>query len=346
MTKRALITGISGQDGSYLAELLLGKGYEVHGIVRRSSSFNRHRIDHLSHGRDSNLKLHYGDLSDAVGLVNLVRDVQPLEIYNLGAQSHVAVSFEVPDYTGEVTGLGTVRLLEAIHASGIDVRFYQASSSEMFGSQPPPQSEATQFHPRSPYACAKVFAYHSTVNFRESYGMFTVNGILFNHESPRRGENFVTRKITTAVARIAAGLQGELLLGALDPKRDWGYAPDYVEAMWMMLQHDQPGDYVVATGEAHSVREFCERAFDRVGLDWEKYVRLDPGYLRPAEVNDLEGDAGYAERTLGWRAKVTFEELVDIMVDADVASLDAQLAGRGDRRGGAGSNADGVVGHR
>ena len=331
MAKRALITGISGQDGSYLAELLLDKGYEVHGIVRRSSSFNRQRIDHLAHGRDSSLKLHYGDLSDAVGLVNLVRDVQPTEIYNLGAQSHVAVSFEVPDYTGEVTGLGTVRLLEAIHASGIDVRFYQASSSEMYGSQPPPQSEKTPFHPRSPYACAKVFAYHSTVNFRESYGMFTVNGVLFNHESPRRGENFVTRKITTAVARIAAGLQDELLLGALDPLRDWGYAPDYVEAMWLMLQHDEPGDYVVATGESHSVREFCQRAFDRVGLDWEKYVRVDPGYLRPAEVNSLRGDASYAERTLGWRAKVTFEELVDIMVDADVARLEDQLAGRGVR---------------
>ena len=327
-SKRALITGISGQDGSYLAELLLEKGYEVHGIVRRSSSFNRHRIDHLTHGSGSNLKLHYGDLSDAVGLVNLVRDVQPTEIYNLGAQSHVAVSFEVPDYTGEVTGLGTVRLLEAIHASGIDVRFYQASSSEMFGSQPPPQSESTQFHPRSPYACAKVFAYHATVNFRESYDMFTVNGILFNHESPRRGENFVTRKITSAVARIAAGLQDHLSLGALDPLRDWGYAPDYVEAMWMMLQHDEPGDYVVATGESHSVREFCQRAFDRVGLDWEKYVRVDPTYLRPAEVNSLQGDPTYAEGKLGWRAKVRFVELVDIMVDADVAQLEDQLAGR------------------
>lgn len=328
MTKRALITGISGQDGSYLAELLLDKGYEVHGIVRRSSSFNRHRIDHLPHGPESSLKLHYGDLSDAVGLVNLVRDIQPAEIYNLGAQSHVAVSFEVPDYTGEVTGLGTVRLLEAIHASGVDVRFYQASSSEMFGSAPPPQSETTLFHPRSPYACAKVFAYHSTVNFRESYDMFTVNGILFNHESPRRGENFVTRKVTTAVARIAAGLQDHLLLGALDPKRDWGYAPDYVEAMWLMLQHDAPGDYVVATGEAHSVREFCQRAFGRVGLDWEKFVRVDPRYLRPAEVNYLQGDASYAEQQLGWRAKVTFDELVDIMVDADIARLDDQLAGR------------------
>jgi GDPmannose 4,6-dehydratase len=328
MTKRALITGISGQDGSYLAELLLAKGYEVHGIVRRSSSFNRHRIDHLAHGRDSSLKLHYGDLSDAVGLVNLVRDVQPHEIYNLGAQSHVAVSFEVPDYTGEVTGLGTVRLLEAIHASKIDVRFYQASSSEMYGSQPPPQSERTPFHPRSPYACAKVFAYHSTVNFRESYGIFTVNGVLFNHESPRRGENFVTRKITAAVARISAGLQDKLLLGALDPKRDWGYAPDYVEAMWLMLQHDEPDDYVVATGESHSVREFCQRAFDRVGLDWEQYVECDPGYFRPAEVISLQGDASHAESTLGWKPKVRFEELVDIMVDADVARLADQLAGR------------------
>jgi GDPmannose 4,6-dehydratase len=322
MTKRALITGISGQDGSYLAELLLAKGYEVHGIVRRSSSFNRHRIDHLDHGADSPLTLHYGDLSDAVGLVNLVRDVQPDEIYNLGAQSHVAVSFEVPDYTGEVTGLGAVRLLEAIHASGVDARFYQASSSEMFGAAPPPQSEATPFHPRSPYASAKVFAYHTTVNFRESYDMFTVNGILFNHESPRRGENFVTRKVTTAVARIAAGLQDQLHLGSLDPKRDWGYAPEYVEAMWLMLQHDKPGDYVVATGEAHSVREFCEHAFDHVGLDWEKYVSIDPRYVRPAEVNHLLGDPSRAEAELGWRPQVRFEELVRIMVDADIARLD------------------------
>ncbi|HEX3540210.1 MAG TPA: GDP-mannose 4,6-dehydratase [Acidimicrobiales bacterium] len=322
MVKRALITGISGQDGSYLAELLLGKGYEVHGIVRRSSSFNRHRIDHLDHGSDSALKLHYGDLSDAVGLVNLVRDVQPDEIYNLGAQSHVAVSFEVPDYTGEVTGLGAVRLLEAIHASGVDARFYQASSSEMFGAAAPPQSEQTPFHPRSPYASAKVFAYHTTVNFRESYDMFTVNGILFNHESPRRGENFVTRKVTTAVARIACGLQDQLRLGSLDPKRDWGYAPEYVEAMWLMLQHDKPGDYVVATGEAHSVRDFCQAAFSHVGLDWEKYVSIDPRYVRPAEVNHLLGDPSRAEAELGWRAQVRFEALVEIMVDADLARIE------------------------
>ncbi len=328
MTKRAVITGISGQDGSYLAELLLGKGYEVHGIVRRSSSFNRQRIDHLDHGVGSALNLHYGDLSDAVGLVNLVRDIQPDEIYNLGAQSHVAVSFEVPDYTGEVTGLGAVRLLEAIHASGVDARFYQASSSEMFGSAPPPQSEATPFHPRSPYASAKVFAYHTTVNFRESYDMFTVNGILFNHESPRRGENFVTRKITTAVARIACGLQDQLRLGSLDPKRDWGYAPEYVEAMWLMLQHDTPGDYVVATGEAHSVREFCEAAFGHVGLDWEKYVSIDPRYVRPAEVNYLLGDASLAERELGWRAQTRFDELVKIMVDADIARIEDGNDGR------------------
>jgi GDPmannose 4,6-dehydratase len=328
MTKCALITGISGQDGSYLAELLLQKGYEVHGIVRRSSSFNRQRIDHLDHGPDSPLNLHYGDLSDAVGLVNLVRDIQPDEIYNLGAQSHVAVSFEVPDYTGEVTGLGAVRLLEAIHASGVDARFYQASSSEMFGSAPPPQSEATPFHPRSPYASAKVFAYHTTVNFRESYDMFTVNGILFNHESPRRGENFVTRKITTAVARIVLGLQHQLHLGSLDPKRDWGYAPEYVEAMWLMLQHDTPGDYVVATGEAHSVRDFCQAAFGHVGLDWEKYVTIDPRYVRPAEVNHLQGDPSRAEQELGWRAQVTFDELVTIMVDADLARLRDQPSGR------------------
>ena len=332
MTKRALITGLSGQDGSYLAELLLGKGYEVHGVVRRSSSFNRHRIDHLKHGPDTNLELHYGDLSDGVALVNLVRDVQPDEIYNLGAQSHVAVSFEVPDYTGEVTGLGTVRLLEAVHASGVNARFYQASSSEMFGSAPPPQSEETQFHPRSPYACAKVFAYHSTVNFREAYGLFAVNGILFNHESPRRGENFVTRKITTAVARIAAGLQDQLVLGDLEPKRDWGYAPDYVEAMWRMLQHDGAADYVVATGEAHSVREFCERAFARAGLDWEKYVRTDNRYMRPAEVNYLLGDASKVKRDLGWEPTVRFDDLVAVMVDADIALLDDQLSGRAIRR--------------
>jgi GDPmannose 4,6-dehydratase len=326
--KRALITGISGQDGSYLAELLLGKGYEVHGLVRRSSTFNRHRIDHLRHGGDANLQLHYGDLSDGVGLVNLVRDVEPDEIYNLGAQSHVAISFEVPDYTGEVTGLGAVRLLEAIHASGVSARFYQASSSEMFGLAPPPQSETTPFHPRSAYACAKVFAYHTTVNFRESYDMFAVNGILFNHESPRRGENFVTRKITTAVARIAAGLQDELVLGDLDPVRDWGYAPDYVEAMWLMLQAEEPDDFVVATGEAHSVREFCERAFAQAGLEWEKYVRTDARYLRPAEVNHLSGDASKAVRVLGWRPTVHFDQLVAIMVDADVALLDDQLSGR------------------
>ena len=321
-SKCALITGISGQDGSYLAELLLAKGYEVHGIVRRSSSFNRQRIDHLDHGADAALNLHYGDLSDAVGLVNLVRDVQPDEIYNLGAQSHVAISFEVPDYTGEVTGLGAVRLLEAIHASGVDARFYQASSSEMFGSAPPPQSETTPFHPRSPYASAKVFAYHTTVNFRESYDMFTVNGILFNHESPRRGENFVTRKISTAVARIKCGLQDQLMLGSLDPKRDWGYAPEYVEAMWLMLQHDNPGDYVVATGEAHSVREFCEAAFGHVGLDWEKYVTIDPRYVRPAEVNYLQGDASKADQEFGWRPQVRFRQLVEIMVDADIARIE------------------------
>jgi GDPmannose 4,6-dehydratase len=326
--KRALITGISGQDGSYLAELLLGKDYEVHGIVRRSSSFNRHRIDHLRHGANASLQLHYGDLSDGVGLVNLVRDVAPDEIYNLGAQSHVAISFEVPDYTGEVTGLGAVRLLEAIHASGVSARFYQASSSEMFGAAPAPQSETTAFHPRSAYACAKVFAYHTTVNFRESYDMFAVNGILFNHESPRRGENFVTRKITTAVARIAAGLQDELVLGDLDPVRDWGYAPDYVEAMWLMLEADEPDDFVVATGEGHSVREFCERAFAHAGLDWEKYVRTDARYLRPAEVSDLRGDASKAARVLGWRPTVHFDELVGIMVDADTALLDDQLSGR------------------
>ena len=329
--KRALITGISGQDGSYLAELLLSKGYEVHGIVRRASTFNRHRIDHLEHDTregECRLFLHYGDLSDAVSLVNLIREVVPDEVYHLGAQSHVAVSFEIPEYTGEVTGLGTVRLLEAIHASGVETRFYQASSSEMFGSAPPPQSEATAFHPRSPYACAKVFAYHSVVNYREAYGVFASNGILMNHESPRRGENFVTRKITRAVARIKAGLQDHLYLGNLDAKRDWGFAPEYVEGMWMILQHDTPDDFVLATGEAHTVQEFCEVAFTRAGLDWEQYVRTDPRYERPAEVNYLLGDPSKAKRELGWEPKVKFQELVEIMVDADVAALDDELSGR------------------
>jgi GDPmannose 4,6-dehydratase len=326
-----LITGISGQDGSYLAELLLGKGYEVHGLVRRASSFNRQRIDHLPHDtRDGECRLflHYGDLSDAVGLVNLVREIVPDEVYHLGAQSHVHVSFEIPDYTGQVTGLGTVRLLEAIHASGVDTRFYQASSSEMFGASPPPQNEQTPFHPRSPYACAKVYAYHSAVNYREAYGLFAANGILMNHESPRRGENFVTRKITRAVARIKAGLQDALYLGNLDARRDWGYAPEYVEGMWRILQHDRPEDFVLATGETHSVREFAEAAFAHAELDWERFVRTDPRYERPAEVDDLCGDPSKAEAVLGWKAQTHFADLARIMVDADVQMLDDELSGR------------------
>jgi len=329
--KTALITGITGQDGSYLAELLLAKGYAVHGVVRRASTFNTDRLEAIyqdPHESGRRLVLHYGDLSDGVGLVNLVRSVEPDEVYHLGAQSHVKVSFDQPDYTGNTTGMGTVRLLEAIRASGVQTRFYQASSSEMFGSAPPPQSEATPFHPRSPYACAKVYAYHVTVNYREAYGLFAANGILMNHESPRRGETFVTRKITRAVARIAAGLQSKLYLGNLDAKRDWGYAPEYVEAMWRMLQQETPDDYVIATGESHSVREFCELAFARAGLDWESHVVRDSNYDRPAEVDHLRGDATKAERGLGWRPEVGFSELVQIMVDADIATLDAERAGR------------------
>jgi GDPmannose 4,6-dehydratase len=329
--KRALITGISGQDGSYLAELLLAKDYEVHGIVRRSSSFNTARIDHLyrdPHEEGVRLFTHYGDLSDPVALTHLVYRLQPDEIYHLGAQSHVRVSFDIPEYTFDITGAGTVRLLESIREAGVETRFYQASSSEMFGAEPPPQSELTKFHPRSPYGVAKVAAYWMAVNYREAYGMYAVNGILFNHESPRRGETFVTRKITQAVARIRAGLQEKLYLGNLDAKRDWGYAPDFVEAMWMMLQAPEPTDYVVATGESHSVREFLEHAFSHVGLDWQAYVEIDPRYFRPAEVDALLGDATKARETLGWEPKVGFEELVRIMVDADVKTLEDQLAGK------------------
>ncbi len=329
--KKVLITGISGQDGSYLAELLLGKGYEVHGIVRRSSSFKTGRIDHLyrdPHEQGVRLLTHYGDLTDPVALTRMLYELQPDEIYHLGAQSHVRVSFDIPEYTFEVTGVGTLRLLEAIREAGVRPRFYQASSSEMFGSAPPPQSETTPFHPRSPYGVAKVAAYWTAVNYREAYGLFTVNGILFNHESPRRGETFVTRKITRALARIRAGLQDRLYLGNLDAKRDWGYAPDFVEAMWMMLQAPEPDDYVIATGEAHTVREFLELAFGRLGLDWHDHVELDPRYLRPAEVDALRGDASKARERLGWRPTVGFEELVNIMVDADVQMLEDQLAGK------------------
>ncbi|MFE4956474.1 GDP-mannose 4,6-dehydratase [Streptomyces sp. NPDC056653] len=330
MTKTALITGVTGQDGSYLAELLLSKGYRVHGLVRRSSSFNTERIDHIYQGpqeAERRLVLHHADLSDGVALVNLLRDIQPDEVYNLGAQSHVRVSFDAPLYTGDVTGLGALRLLEAIRASGVETRIYQASSSEMFGSTPPPQNEDTPFHPRSPYGAAKVFGYWATVNYREAYGMFTVNGILFNHESPRRGETFVTRKITRAVARIKAGLQDRLYLGNLDAVRDWGYAPEYVEAMWRMLQHDEATDYVVATGVPATVRQFVETAFAHAGLDWNEYVRYDPKYERPSEVDALIGDASKAQKLLGWKPTVLVDELARIMVDADVLQVEKELAG-------------------
>ena len=322
--RRALITGITGQDGSYLAELLLEKGYEVHGLIRRASTFNTARIDHLyrdPHDPDARLFLHYGDLADGSRLVTLLHRIQPDEIYHLGAQSHVRVSFDEPEHTGDTTGLGTTRLLEALRITELPARFYQASSSEMFGATPPPQDEDTLFHPRSPYAAAKVYAYWMTRNYRDAYGLFAVNGILFNHESPRRGETFVTRKITRAVARIAAGQQSELYLGNLDARRDWGYAPEFVEGMWRMLQADEPADYVLATGTSYSVRDFVELSFAHAELDWEKHVRLDPRYLRPTEVDDLIGDASRAKERLGWEAKVHTPELVRIMVDADVAAL-------------------------
>jgi GDPmannose 4,6-dehydratase len=327
----ALITGVTGQDGSYLAEFLLDKGYEVHGLIRRASSFNTHRLDPIyrdPHESGVRFLMHYADLSDSGSLVNLIRDLQPDEIYHLGAQSHVKVSFEVPEYTADATGMGTVRILEAIRASRVDTRFYQASSSEMFGSAPPPQSETTPFRPRSPYGVAKVFSYWMTVNYREAHGLFAANGIQFNHESPRRGETFVTRKITRAIARIKEGLQDKLYLGNLDSRRDWGYAPDYVEAMWMMLQHSEPDDFVIATGESHSVREFCAAAFSYAGLDMDRYVEIDPRYYRPAEVDDLRGDASKARRVLGWAPKTTFPELVALMVDADMALLGDELSGR------------------
>ncbi|RKN12142.1 GDP-mannose 4,6-dehydratase [Streptomyces radicis] len=330
MGKTALITGVTGQDGSYLAELLMAKGYTVHGLVRRSSSFNTERIDHIYQGPQDparTLVLHHADLTDGVALVNLLRETRPDEVYNLGAQSHVRVSFDAPLYTGDVTGLGTVRLLEAIRASGVDTRIYQASSSEMFGAAPPPQHERTPFHPRSPYGCAKVFSYWSTVNYREAYGLFAVNGILFNHESPRRGETFVTRKISRAVARIRAGLQDRLYLGNLDAVRDWGYAPEYVEAMWRMLQRDEPDDYVVATGVPATVRDFLEAAFAAGGLDWAEHVRFDPKYERPSEVDALVGDATKARELLGWQPSVHWKELAGLMVEADVAALDAELSG-------------------
>jgi GDPmannose 4,6-dehydratase len=329
--KKALITGVTGQDGSYLAELLLTKGYEVHGLIRRASSFNTQRLDPIyrdPHESDVHFFMHYGDLSDSGSLVNLVRNLEPDEIYHLGAQSHVKVSFDIPEYTADATAMGTVRILESIRASGVDTRFYQAGSSEMFGSTPPPQSEGTPFHPRSPYAVAKVMAHWMTVNYREAYGMYACNGILSNHESPRRGETFVTRKITRAVARIKAGIQDRLYLGNLDSKRDWGYAPEYVEAMWLMLQQDEPEDFVIATGEAHSVREFCEVAFGHAGLDWAAHVEIDPGYYRPTEVDHLRGDPSLAQSKLGWKARTSFTELAKLMVDADMQLLDDEMSGR------------------
>jgi GDPmannose 4,6-dehydratase len=325
MPKKALITGITGQDGSYLTEFLLDRGYEVHGLIRRSSTFNTDRIEHLyvdPHEPKVNLFLHYGDLNDGGQLSNLVYNIHPDEIYHLGAQSHVRVSFDMPEFTGDITGIGVTRLLEAIRRSGIKTKFYQASSSEMFGDAPSPQNEDTPFRPRSPYAAAKVYAYWMVRNYREGYNLFACNGILFNHESPRRGATFVTRKITRAVARIKHGLQDKLYLGNLEAKRDWGYAPDYVEAMWLMLQHETPEDFVIATGESHSVREFLEEAFSYAGLDWREYVEIDPRYFRPTEVEFLQGDARKANKILGWEPKLDFKGLVRTMVDADIRALE------------------------
>jgi GDPmannose 4,6-dehydratase len=324
MTKRALITGITGQDGSYLAELLLSKGYEVHGLIRRASTFNTSRIDHLyvdSHDPNAKLFLHYGDLSDGARLVTLLAQINPDEVYNLAAQSHVRVSFDEPEHTADTTGTGTVRLLEAVRMSGTKPRFYQASSSELYGATPPPQNEDTPFYPRSPYAAAKLYSYWITKNYREAYDMFAVNGILFNHESPRRGETFVTRKITRAVARIAAGTQKDLYLGNLDSVRDWGYAAEYVEGMWRMLQVDEPEDFVLATGVGFTVREFLETSFGHVGLDWQKYVKFDERYLRPTEVDALIGDPSKVKDKLGWKATIDGLQLAKLMVDADVEAL-------------------------
>jgi GDPmannose 4,6-dehydratase len=335
--KRALITGITGQDGSYLSELLLEKGYEVHGIIRRSSSFNTDRIDHIyvdPHSEDAQLFLHYGDLTDGTTLRRILEEVQPVEVYNLGAQSHVRVSFDSPEYTVDAVGMGVLRLLEAVRdyqrRTGIEVRFYQAGSSEMFGLvQEVPQKETTPFYPRSPYACAKVYGHWQTINYRESYGLFACNGILFNHESPRRGETFVTRKITRALARILVGKQKKLYLGNLDSKRDWGYAKDYVKAMWLMLQQEKPDDYVIATNETHSIKEFLHLAFTYANLNWEDYVEFDERYLRPAEVELLIGDSTKARTHLNWEPSVTFEQLVHLMVDADIKALDQQVRGSG-----------------
>lgn len=331
--KKALITGITGQDGSYLAELLLSKDYEVHGLIRRASTFNTHRLEHIyrdpHNGHDLKLFLHYGDLANSGNLVDLIYSVKPDEVYHLAAQSHVRVSFDLPEYTGDVTGLGTLRILEAIRKSGAKTKFYQASSSEMFGAAKPPQSEATVFQPQSPYAAAKLYAYWITRNYREGYDMFASNGILFNHESPRRGETFVTRKITRAVAHILAGKQDTLYLGNLDAKRDWGYAPDYVAAMWKMLQHSEPGDFVIGTGEAHSVRDFLDEAFGYVGLDWHDYVKIDPRYFRPTEVDYLLADASKSRQVFNWEPRVYFRDLVRVMVDADLELLGLDTPGEG-----------------
>jgi len=324
--KIALISGLTGQDGSYLAEFLLGKGYEVHGLIRRASSINTARIDHLlfRDGAEYHPELvgHYGDLSNSEQITNLIYNLEPAEIYNLGAQSHVKVSFEIPEYTGDVTGLGSLRMLEALRRSGIKGRFYQASSSEMYGGSPPPQNELSPFRPRSPYAIAKLYSYWMVVNYREGYNLWASNGILFNHESPRRGETFVTRKIAKGVARIARGLQPELRLGNLEAERDWGYAPEYVEAMWMILQHDNPDDFVIGTGIKHSVRDFVKTAFAYQKLDWEQFVKVDPRYFRPTEVDSLQADCSKAKKLLGWEPKTSFEDLVKIMVDAELAALD------------------------
>jgi GDPmannose 4,6-dehydratase len=329
---KALISGITGQDGSYLAEFLLHKGYEVHGLIRKASTFNTERIEHIyqdPHDPSARLFLHYGDLTNAEQLSNLIYNFRPDEIYHLGALSHVKVSFDIPEYTGDVTGLGTTRILEAIRRSGIHARYYQASSSEMFGSAPPPQSETTPFEPRSPYAIAKVYAYWITVNYRQAYDLYAVNGILFNHESPRRGETFVTRKITRAVARIVAGKQAKVYLGNLEARRDWGYAPEYVAAMWSLLQQDRAEDVVLGTGESHSVREFLDEAFGYVNLDWKAHVEIDPRYYRPTEVDFLQADASKARRLLGWSPQVTFRELVRIMVDADMEAVGLTPPGEG-----------------
>ena len=331
--KKALITGITGQDGSYLAELLLNKGYEVHGIIRRASSFNTGRIDHIysdPHDPGAKMFLHYGDLSDCEQISNIIYNEKPDEVYHLGAQSHVRVSFDTPEYTGNVTGLGSTRLLEAIRKNNGNTRFYQASSSEMFGAAKPPQNENTEFVPRSPYACAKLYAYWMVRNYREGYDMFASNGILFNHESPRRGETFVTRKVTRGIASILAGKQDNLYMGNLDARRDWGFAPEYVEAMWRILQHEEPDDFVIATGETHSVREFLEAVFSYVGRDMDDFVKIDPKYFRPTEVEVLIGDSGKSEKKLGWKPKVTFSDLVKIMVDADMRAAGLEVIGEGD----------------